>query len=582
MKSCCVFVWLLLPITVLEANYVLQTGDIRLVNGNKPNNGRVEIYYDGQWGTVCDDNWGLEDALVVCRMMGFANATRAVGNAEFGSGSGPILLDDVTCKGTEVSLASCNHKGWRVTDCSHSEDAGVECETGTDVEKWSKRYSLDKSDDFSEALGKLYDSKWHCDFHIRVMTTEKTKNTTICTHQLILAMNTDAEFLLKNNVASYTMKVTDECFPYVDDFISYSNSFIYFFYFSIYLYSKRIEISLSSARCIHQMASLYGIKKLQEFCTQILSQLLPEDPTFKSQVDFLSYAFSSQDGVLQELCLQYLAWNCETFINSPLWLDLSAQMLQGLLSRSDIIIHSERTLLEALQDWILAHNDTNSRTVKDLISRIRFPMILPEELFDLKFTIKIYSIYEKLFQRAYQQASEFHTVSLQRLRQYVNLSDSSYIPRIYTSSAWSYLYNSTGRYSVMSDIYHYRYDSSTQSSFTTAKHTSFLYTSQKMTWTSFFFSSAQQCRNSFSDCRFDTSPVLALLQSYVDNNIEFQNKAVLICKNSYISDVLDFKNNFAAIPANNLTFSSRFPCDSMYSSFRYVIRPLYISNNTYF
>ena len=90
--------------------------------------GRVEIFYNGEWGTVCDDLWGITDADVVCREIGCPNgATQATTRAEFGVGTGTIWLDNVQCTGTELYLSDCAHNGWGENNCAHSEDAGVRC-----------------------------------------------------------------------------------------------------------------------------------------------------------------------------------------------------------------------------------------------------------------------------------------------------------------------------------------------------------------------------------------------------------------------------------------------------------------------
>ena len=103
-----------------------RTGDIRLIGGSSPNEGRVEVCQANVWGTVCDDFWGTPDATVVCRQLGFSSiGAIARTRAFFGAGTGNIFLDDVRCTGTEAALSDCQAS--TTHNCVHSEDAGVTC-----------------------------------------------------------------------------------------------------------------------------------------------------------------------------------------------------------------------------------------------------------------------------------------------------------------------------------------------------------------------------------------------------------------------------------------------------------------------
>lgn len=87
----------------------------------------MEVQHNGTWGTVCDDDWDMVDANVVCRQLGCGSAIAVASSSAFGQGVGPILLDNVDCAGHEKDLGQCGSLGWGIHNCYHYEDVAVTC-----------------------------------------------------------------------------------------------------------------------------------------------------------------------------------------------------------------------------------------------------------------------------------------------------------------------------------------------------------------------------------------------------------------------------------------------------------------------
>ncbi|KAL0153755.1 hypothetical protein M9458_050942, partial [Cirrhinus mrigala] len=100
---------------------------VRLVNGSSPCSGTVEIFHKGQWGTVCDDDWDLADAAVVCRELDCGKPVDALSDAQIGLGSGPIWMSNAMCTGSESTLKKCGSVTWGFQDVCQSKSAGVMC-----------------------------------------------------------------------------------------------------------------------------------------------------------------------------------------------------------------------------------------------------------------------------------------------------------------------------------------------------------------------------------------------------------------------------------------------------------------------
>ena len=102
---------------------------LRLVGGRGSYEGRVEVFWNERWGTVCDDYFGTNDGRVICKYMGFPDVAATYRRARFGQGTGPIVMDDLRCAGNEYSPFACPMRTIGTHNCRHSKDASVRCQS---------------------------------------------------------------------------------------------------------------------------------------------------------------------------------------------------------------------------------------------------------------------------------------------------------------------------------------------------------------------------------------------------------------------------------------------------------------------
>ena len=104
---------------------------IRLTGSPNPAEGRVEVFYNNSWGTVCNDFFDPYEGIVVCRELGYTGVLEVITFAQtvygVADGNTKIWLDDVHCNGNEWSIFECYHSELGHHNCDHSEDVGVRC-----------------------------------------------------------------------------------------------------------------------------------------------------------------------------------------------------------------------------------------------------------------------------------------------------------------------------------------------------------------------------------------------------------------------------------------------------------------------
>ena len=108
---------------------------VRIKNGPIPSKGRVEVFHDNEWGTICSvDNtkFSIAEGNVICRSLGYGTANHILPTSHIGWGFDRAWLESIKCKGDEICVNDCKMSKWGATsyNCGrHMNDIGVACHT---------------------------------------------------------------------------------------------------------------------------------------------------------------------------------------------------------------------------------------------------------------------------------------------------------------------------------------------------------------------------------------------------------------------------------------------------------------------
>uniref|UniRef100_UPI0009B2FD12 galectin-3-binding protein A-like n=1 Tax=Monopterus albus TaxID=43700 RepID=UPI0009B2FD12 len=301
------------------------------------------------------------------------------------------------------------------------------------------------------------------------------------------------------------------------------------------------------------------------------------DVVFQNQNFFYEYAIRTGDEALQEICLRYLAWNCEALIRSPAWTILQFGLVKALLSRSDLVVRNETVILRGLERWVAAQGNTT--IPESLLKLIHFPMIPAEDL---------YTLDGAQYHASKLQGFQFNALPVMMLLSHLTEEQHVYTSRIYTGGPWSFSF-STQDISAYKNLGFYRLRgesiSSLTSDFQTPVHNSAYFIFHKMRWKTRVYIRDEDCSSESVSC--PSLPAVSLkiqeknhnLPSEMEERIRYRNRLVVMCEGRYVSYVDEFNGvddgTLVFVPSGT---EQVYTCHSNRFSYQVVVHPQYSTN----
>ncbi|KAL2078396.1 hypothetical protein ACEWY4_026081 [Coilia grayii] len=320
-------------------------------------------------------------------------------------------------------------------------------------------FTINHSMGLVSRLAALLEQGNNSDVTLRLETVGTDEVRVIRAHSLVLALQSNVfEELLRNRTTSSTSTTTTTTTATSSSSSSSSSptssptstrgrgsetlviresaeSVAAFDKFIRYLYSGELAVRLDQATTLHLLATKYNVSMLRQGLSQFMSENLASEAPSSRAVRWYEYAVQSGDEALRDSCLRYLTWNLTSALRSRDWPEVSAPLLLTLLQRSDLVLHSELELFEAVEAW-LERQDPDGLTAENALRSIRYAMMAPRELFRLQRESGVLQRYAESVRDLLFMSYQFHSASPLQLAKFFDVNCSLFAPRNYLGSAW--------------------------------------------------------------------------------------------------------------------------------------------------